>query len=318
MRRNAEPTNGTSNAALFGEVLRHYREGALLTQEALARQIPCDRSQVAKIEAGTRVPSDQFAKRCDEVLDTGGMLIRMWVKIDWYPAAQHPEWFERRVEMEEVCVSLRQYQEKVVAGLLQTPGYARALFSQVFAPEEVEARVQARMSRQPRFLSDDSPLLIVTLDESCLRQPVGGPEVMYDQLAHLLSAGQRPNIRIQVAPTARFELPRPKTSMALIELPDERWIYSESLERSHFDGEATTYARYSRTYDVLRADSLSARESADLIRDLMEEYEDHGRSGSERGGLDQEQPQRQRRRRLRRSRPRYPRPPRPRPGQQEP
>ncbi|MDX2700584.1 helix-turn-helix domain-containing protein [Streptomyces ipomoeae] len=316
-RRNAEGAGGAGSAGLFGEVLRHYREAALMTQEALAREIPCDRSQVAKIEAGTRVPSEQFAKRCDEVLETGGVLTRMWAKIDWYPAVQHPDWFERRVEMEAVAVGLWEYQEQYIPGLLQTPDYARALFSRSSTGDEVEQRVRARMSRQPRFLSDDGPLYVVILDESCLRYGVGSPEVMRDQCAHLLSVGQRPNIRIQVAPANLFELNRPRQSMSLIELPDERWIYSESLDRSHFNNEPTAYARYSRTYDVLRADIPSARESAALISDVMKGYEHHAQVRAERGDLDQEQLQRRQRRQLHRNRPRYPQR-RPRPRQQEP
>jgi transcriptional regulator with XRE-family HTH domain len=321
---------------LFGEVLRHCREAALLTQEALAKQIPCDRSQVAKVEAGTRVPSEQFAKRCDEALDTGGVLTRMWVKIDWYPEVQHPDWFERRVEMEASAVALREYQEQMLPGLLQTPDYAHALFSRAWTGDEVEERVRARMSRQPRFLSDDGPLYVAVLDESCLRNVVGSPEVMRTQCAHLLSVGQRPNTRIQVAPADLFGLIRPRLSMSLIELPDERWIYSESLDRGHFINQPTAYARYSRTYDVLRADIPSARESAALISDVMEGYEQHGQVRAERGDLDQEQLQRRQRRqlpgsgdldqeqlqrsqlrRLHRDRPRYPRR-RPRPRQQEP
>ncbi|MDX3638860.1 helix-turn-helix transcriptional regulator [Streptomyces sp. MB09-02B] len=316
-RRNADGAVGAGSSVLFGEVLRHYREVALLTQEALAREIPCDRSQVAKIEAGTRVPSDQFAKRCDEVLGTGGVLARMWAKVDWYPAVQHPDWFERRVEMEAVAVGLRQYQERVVPGLLQTEDYARALFSRAVPGEEVEERVLARMSRQPRFLSDDGPLYVVVLDESCLRTAVGCPDIMRDQCAHLLSVGRRPNIRIQVAPADLFGIFRPRQSMSLIELPDERWVYSESMDHSHFNNEPTTYARYSRTYDVLRADIPSARESAALISDVMKGYEQHGQVRAEHGDLDQEQPQRRQWRRLHRSSPPYPRR-RPRPRQQEP
>ncbi|MEI5527282.1 helix-turn-helix transcriptional regulator [Streptomyces brasiliscabiei] len=319
MRRNAEGApGGASNAALFGEVLRHYREGALLTQETLARQIPCDRSQVAKIEAGTRVPSDQFAKRCDEVLDTGGVLARMWEKIDWYPAVQHPDWFERRVEMEAEAVGLREYQERLVPGLLQTADYARALFSLAASGDVVEERTRARMSRQPRFQSDDGPLYIAVLDGSCLLSAVGSPEIMRDQCAHLLSLGRRPNIRIQVVPTDLFGVFRPRQSMSLIELAEERWIYSESLDCGHFNNEPTAYARYSRTYDVLRADIPSARESAALISDVMEGYEHHAQERAERGDLDQEQLQRRQRRQLHRSRPRYPRHPRPRSRQQEP
>ncbi|WP_189783415.1 helix-turn-helix domain-containing protein [Streptomyces capitiformicae] len=316
-RRNAEGVGGATNAALFGEVLRHYREAALLTQEALAREIPCDRSQVAKIEAGTRVPSEQFAKRCDEVLDTGGVLTRMWRKIDWYPEVEHPDWFERRVEMEKVAVSLREYQERFIPGLLQTPAYIRAMFSRVAKGDELEERIRARLSRQPRFLSDDGPLYVAVLDESCLRNGVGNPEIMRDQCAHLLGVGQQPNVRIQVVPSSIYGLLRPRHSMSLIELPGERWIYHESLEYGYLNNDPTLYARYSRTYDVLRADIPSARESAALISDVMKGYEHHAQERAERGNLDQEQLQRGQRRQLHRNRPRYPQR-RPRPRQQEP
>ncbi len=335
-RRNADGAVGAGSSVLFGEVLRHYREVALLTQEALAREIPCDRSQVAKIEAGTRVPSDQFAKRCDEVLGTGGVLARMWAKVDWYPQVEHPDWFKRRAEMDAVAVGLREYQEQVVPGLLQTPAYAHALFSQVLADDEADERVRARMSRQPRFLADGGPLYVAVLDESCLRNAVGSPEVMHEQCARLLSVGRRPNIRIQVVPADLYGLIRPKVSMSLIDLPGERWVYSESQHSGHFNNDPAVYTRDSQTYDVLRADIPSARESAALISDVMEGYERHGQVRPERGDLDQEQLQRQRRRQLsgsrdldqkqlqrrqwrqlHRNRPPYPRR-RPRSRQQEP
>jgi transcriptional regulator with XRE-family HTH domain len=335
-RRNAEGSAGVTTAAVFGEVLKHFREAAGLTQGALAAQIPCDRSHVARIEAGTRVPQDTFAKKCDELLGTGGVLMRLWGRIDWYPQVEHPDWFERRAEMDAKAVTLRAYQERVIPGLLQTPDYAHALFSQIASGDEVEERVRARLSRQPRFLADGGPLYVAVLDESCLRNAVGSPEVMRGQCAHLLSVGQRPNIRIQVAPAARFGLIRPRGSISLIELPDERWVYSESLDRGHFSNDPAVYARHSQTYDVLRADIPSAHESAALISDVMEGYEQHGQVRAQRGDLDQEQLQRQQWRRLRRggdldqeqlqrhkrwrvhrSSPRFPRR-RPRPRQQEP
>ncbi|MEV8545855.1 helix-turn-helix transcriptional regulator [Streptomyces sp. NPDC051572] len=306
--RNAEATGGVSNAVLFGDLLRFYREAELLTQEALARQLHCDRSHVAKIEAGTRVPQESFAKTCDEILGTGGALLRMWRQIDWYPEVQHPDWFEKRAEMDAQAVALREYQERVVPGLLQTPSYARALFSQIATGEEVEERVRARLSRQPRFFADEGPLYIAVLDESCLRNAVGNPQAMRDQCAHLLDVGRRPNIRIQVAPAGLFGLIRPRNSFSLIKLPDGHdWVYSESLDRGHFNDDPAIFARHSQAYDVLRADIPSARESAALISDVMEGYEHHGQAPARRGDLDQEQLQRQQRRQLRRNRPRFPR-----------
>ncbi|MFK0172294.1 Scr1 family TA system antitoxin-like transcriptional regulator [Streptomyces sp. NPDC090306] len=304
-RRRADEGEGATTAALFGEVLRHFREAAFLTQEALARQIPCDRSLVAHVESGARVPQETFAKKCDELLGTGGVLMRMWVRIDWYPQVEHPDWFRRRAEMDAVAVAVRAYQVHVVPGLLQTPDYARALLSQTVSGAELEELVRARLSRQQRFCSEDGPFYAVVLDESCLRHVVGGHAVMSDQCSHLLAVGRRPNIRIQVTPASGAGIVRPATSMSLIELPKgERWVYSESLDRGHFVDDPAVYARHSQTYDVLRADSLSARQSADLIGDAMEGYECHEQVRAERGDLDQEQLQRKQRRRLRRSGPR--------------
>ncbi|MFF5969511.1 Scr1 family TA system antitoxin-like transcriptional regulator [Streptomyces collinus] len=310
-RRNG----GVSTAAVFGEVLRHFREAALLTQEGLARQIPCDRSHVARVEGGTRVPQDTFAKTCDELLGTGGVLARLWARIDWYPQVEHPDWFRRRAEMDEVAVALREYQERVMPGLLQTADYAQSLFSLLVSGEELEERVRARLSRQQRFLAEGGPLYIVVLDESCLRNMIGSPAVMRDQCAHLLNVGRRPNIRIQVAPASRLGLFRPSGSMSLIKLPDgHEWVYSESLDRGHFNDDPALFARHSHTYDVLRADALSAPQSAALIHETMERYAHHGR---ELADLDQEQLQRRQRRQLHRNSPRLPRN-RPRPRQQEP
>ncbi|MEU9500211.1 helix-turn-helix transcriptional regulator [Streptomyces sp. NPDC048196] len=316
-RRNGAGGAAATTAVVFGELLKHHREAAGLTQAALARKIPCDRSHVAHIEAGTRVPPDTFAKQCDELLGTGGMLLRLWGRIDWYPEVQHPDWFERRAQMDAEAVAVRAYQTQVMPGLLQTEEYARAMFSPIARGDEVEELVRARLSRQQRFLASDGPLYVVVLDESCLRNVVGSAAIMYGQCAHLLEVGQRANIRIQVAPAALSRLVRPKTSMSLITLPGgDQWVYSESLDRGHLNDDPALYVRHSQTYDLLRADALSARESAALITEAMEGYGDDGQARTQCGDLDQEQLQRPRRRRLHRNRPRYPRR-RPRPGQQE-
>ncbi|MFD5077368.1 Scr1 family TA system antitoxin-like transcriptional regulator [Streptomyces sp. NPDC058371] len=308
-RRNADGGAAVTTAAVFGEVLKHYREAEGLTQEDLARRIPCDRSQVARVEAGARVPQDTFAKTCDELLDTGGVLLRLWSRIDWYPQVEHPDWFRRRAEMDAVAVALRAYQERVVPGLLQTEDYVRALFSRRLTnSEEVEERVRARLSRQQRFLDADGPFFAVVLDESCLRNVVGSPAIMREQCAHLLRVGRHSNIHIQVAPADLPEVVRPNASMSLIRLPDgHEWVYSESLDRGYFNDDPAVYGRHSQTYDVLRADAPSARESAALISDVMEGYGHHGQARAERGDLDQEQLQRRQRRRLHRSGSRFPR-----------
>ncbi len=314
-RRMSRPEPGASTAAVFGELLKHLREAAGHTQETLGKLIPCDRSQVARVESATRVPKEEFVARCDEVLDTGGMLLRLWVRIDWYQEVERPDWFKRRVEMEKEAVSIHEYESQVVLGLLQTEDYARALFSTATDRTESEGRVRARMSRQERFLCPDGPMLFAVMDESCIRNVFGGRQVMRRQCAHLLALGEQPNIRIQFAPAQVANLLRPKAPMSILRLPDgHQWIYTESLHRGHFSDDPTVVARHSRTYDVLRADALSASQSAALISEAMKGYEHDEEDRAQLSDLDEEQPQRQRPRQLHRSSPRYPRL-RPRPRQ---
>ncbi|MGW4033850.1 helix-turn-helix domain-containing protein [Streptomyces sp. NPDC004838] len=306
-RRNDKPgekAGATTSAALFGELLREHRDGAGMSQDRLASRIPCDRSLIAKIEAGARVPQQPFVIRCDELLETGGILARLWARIDWYSPADHPDWFRRRAAMEAEATVLRVYQNQVVPGLLQTEDYARALFlTRAPNTHDAEERVAARLSRQQRLLLPDGPLLIAVLDESSLRNVVGDASVMRDQCARLLTMGRRSNIWVQIAPASR-PLDRPDTSLSLITLPDgHQWVYSESLDRGHFSDDPTVYARHAQTYDVLRANVLSAGESAALISDFMEGHSENGPE-SQCGDMDQKQLQRRKRRRLHRGGPR--------------
>ncbi|MEU4272275.1 helix-turn-helix transcriptional regulator [Streptomyces sp. NPDC026092] len=310
-QRNARAagTEAATTAEVFGELLRHYREAAGLTQDALARLVHCDRSQVARVEAAKRVPTDTFGRACDEALGTGGVLVRLWGRIDWYPQVEHPDWFERRAEMDAEALILHEYQVGVVPGLLQTPEYARALFSRATSGAELEERVRARLSRQQRFLSGDGPLYTVVLDESCLHTVIGGPSIMRAQCAHLLEVSELPNVFVQIAPSQDHGLHRPNTSLSLIRLPDGHgWVYSESLDSGHFSDDPSVLLRHTQTYDGLRADALSARQTAALISDLIEGYGRHGEARSAARDVDQKQLQRGQRRQLPRSRPRIPRP----------
>ncbi|WP_405006524.1 Scr1 family TA system antitoxin-like transcriptional regulator [Kitasatospora purpeofusca] len=314
--RKADAGPTASPAKLFGEALRFAREQAGLTQEALGKLLHCDRTVVTRYEGGHRPMPLDSVKACDRILQTGGMLYLLWKRVDWQADVEHPDWFQKYVDLEAEALAIRVYQYARVNGLLQCADYAHALFRMGIDrdnPALLRDRVTARMGRQKRLLGADGPLHIAVLDESVIRSVVGGPGVMRCQMEHLLEVGECSNISIQVAPFDSVPVRRPLTSMFLLEMPDgSEWLYSESLYRGHFSDAASVVAEHRGDYDLLRGHVLSVSDSRALIADAMEEYryEERRPQGCR---MAQEQLQRGQRGRVRRGGPRVPFPRR-RPG----
>ncbi|MFE3110704.1 Scr1 family TA system antitoxin-like transcriptional regulator [Kitasatospora indigofera] len=264
----------SSAAGLFGTLLRRTREARGMSQGELARQIPCSRPHLTRIENGSRVPQHPLVTACDRILETGGELLEIWEEVDWYAQVDHPNWFQRFVLIEAKATSIQEFQTPWISGLLQTEAYARALISTGNAagdPQLIEERVAARLARQHRLTGPDAPLLTVILAEVTLRQTVGGPQVMCDQLRHLLRVGRLPNVTIQVAPFSLGERVQFGTSLILLTSQDgKKRAYSESLAHGRFVEDPQEVQRWQRRYDLLRAEALSARDSAHLIRSVME------------------------------------------------
>ncbi|CAN3983277.1 helix-turn-helix domain-containing protein [Kitasatospora purpeofusca] len=313
--RKADAGPTASPAKLFGEALRFAREQAGLTQEALGKLLHCDRTVVTRYEGGHRPMPLDSVKACDRILQTGGMLYLLWKRVDWQADVEHPDWFQKYVDLEAEALAIRVYQCVQVNGLLQCADYAHAMFRTGVdrdSPTLLRERVAARMSRQKRLLGPDGPLHIAVLDESVIRSVVGGPGVMRRQMEHLLQVGERSNVSIQIVPFGCAPARRPGTSMFLLEMPDgSEWLYSESLYRGHFSDAASVVAQHRGDYDLLRGDVLSVSGSRALIADAMEGYRYEERRS--RDGLAKEQLQREQRRRVHRGGPRVPFP-RHRPG----
>ena len=92
------------------------------------------------------------------------------------------------IAMEDAATDVRTWHPALVPGLLQTPAYVRAVCvaSEDWTdPDEIEPIVAVRMKRQDRLRHDVPLRLHALISEAVLRQQVGGPEVMRQQLNHL-------------------------------------------------------------------------------------------------------------------------------------
>ena len=112
-------------------------------------------------------------------------------------------WFQNYLDLEQAAELIRTYEIQFVPGLLQTDAYARAVIMLGHGgatPEEIDRRADLRMARKQMLQRDESPRLWAVLDEAVLRRPIGGKEVLREQIESLLAVCEHPSVRLQVIP----------------------------------------------------------------------------------------------------------------------
>jgi transcriptional regulator with XRE-family HTH domain len=112
-------------------------------------------------------------------------------------------WFQNYLDLEQSAELIRTYEIQFVPGLLQTDAYARAVITLghgTATADEIDRRADLRMARKKMLERDESPRLWAVLDEAVLRRPIGGKEVLREQITALLEACEHPSVRLQVIP----------------------------------------------------------------------------------------------------------------------
>ncbi|HEY8472032.1 MAG TPA: helix-turn-helix transcriptional regulator [Natronosporangium sp.] len=198
---------------LLGRQLRRLREAKGVSREAAGWEIRASESKISRMELGrvgfkTRDVADLLTLYGVTDPHEREALLAVAEQANtpgWWHRYNDtlPKWFESYLGLEGAASLIRTYEVQFVPGLLQTPDYARAVIALGHggAPAaEIERRVALRMERQQVLTRPDAAHLWVVVDESALRRPMGGREVMRGQLAALIKATTQPNITIQVLP----------------------------------------------------------------------------------------------------------------------
>ncbi|MFH9585298.1 helix-turn-helix domain-containing protein [Streptomyces luteogriseus] len=264
--RRLDPT--ASPLDYFGSELRRYRESAGLSQKELGDCIFCTGSLVGQIETAHKVPTREFAERADAALMTDGSFSRL---VGLVLRSQLPAWFQQFAELEARAEYISTYQCQLVYGLLQTEAYARAILG-IEQTDKLDDMVAARMERQHALQRDRPPVLRTVLDEAALYRQIGGPEVMREQLDHLVGLFGQPWTHLQILPFSAGQHAGMMGSFTLLRFDDDPEIhYSESYDQGHMTANPDVIRERSAGYARLQADALSERESAALIARVMEE-----------------------------------------------
>ncbi|MFC8662481.1 helix-turn-helix transcriptional regulator [Streptomyces sp. NPDC057199] len=259
---------GASPLDYYGFELRRHREAAELTQKQLGDIVNYTGSLVGQIETARKLPTQEFSERVDAALGTGGLLSRLVALV---MRSQLPAWFQQVAELEARAVEICTFHTHSVHGLLQTEAYARAVLG-TLDRSDLDDRTTVRLARQRIFEKNEPPVLWAVISEAALRQEIGGRETMRGQLAHLLAFEHNPRINIQVLPFSVGAHAGLTGSFTLFRFAgDPAIVYTEHYGSGHPTANPDTVKDCSLRYDHLQAAALSIRDSAELIRRVMEE-----------------------------------------------
>jgi transcriptional regulator with XRE-family HTH domain len=272
---------------LLGRTLRRHREALGWRLEDAARVLECDRSKVSRIETGER---GIRAKELRELMEEYGvaeeqrtvlaLLADRRGAFGWqrdYTAVLSGAWRDYLI-METAASKISGYDAQQVPGLLQIPGYARALAAADPSLHDDVARdsaAQAVLARQQAILNKPGLKLHLVIGEAALHQQVGSPEIMQKQLAILAqAAGDSRTITVQVLPfEAGAHAAAGEGSLALLQFDG-----ALGLGLVHLGGigggvcleSLDDLNAYAAVFDQLRAFALRPAQSALLLRGLAD------------------------------------------------
>ena len=260
-------------AAFLGAELRRARLAAgFSSQEALAPHLGFDRTVIAKAETGDRPPSvDVLTAWCAATgLDAEhyGRLATLARRAD----GAVPTWFEGWLEAEREAHTLRVWSPLLVPGLLQTAGYARALFlAAQFTEDEANELTDARLGRQAISERPAPPQLTFVLDETVLRRQIGSPVTMAEQLGKIASLAELRNFNIHVlaASDANAGLSGSFSIASGDGLPDT--LLMETVE-DHTTQDRALVRRAAVIFDLVRRDALPRVPSRAFILEASEQW----------------------------------------------
>jgi transcriptional regulator with XRE-family HTH domain len=281
--RMARTTSPTWRAKRLAGELRRLRDASGLTQEAVAEQLGWHLTKVSNIERAkvTVTPTDVAL-----ILDVIGVasdvrsglvdLARNAAKRGWW-AAYGDVFTGSYVDMEDSAEEIWEWGPQVIAGPLQTPAYARAVFRAVHpdAPEEeIEQRVRARMARKLLLERDKgAPRLVHVIDEAVFRRGIADRRIMAQQIRALLNTP--PNVTVQVLPfSAGLHIALDGPIIVLHfpgNIPPKGYV--ETSGGDVYVESAEGVKRCTVVFNGVRKAALSPEESATWLTRLAEEYE---------------------------------------------
>ncbi|MFH9617124.1 Scr1 family TA system antitoxin-like transcriptional regulator [Streptomyces pratensis] len=258
----------------FGAVVQALREHAGLSRGDLSARVQYSRHTVESVELGRRMPDEAFVERAEEALGNTGALRKASRHLSRGEAGL-AAWFRRWARLEREAVSLCTYECRLVPGLLQSEGYARAVFEGTIplrTDEELEAQLTARMERQAMMRERPRVPFSFIVEEHVFRRGFGSAEQMRESLDHVLDRSAPRNVTLQLVPLSAGLHACLDGPVQVLETPEGRRLgYSEGQKNGRLISDPKEVRVLCRRYETLRSQALSPSDSRGLLERLRGE-----------------------------------------------
>ncbi|WP_028934264.1 helix-turn-helix domain-containing protein [Pseudonocardia spinosispora] len=258
--------------------LSRLRKQTDFTLKDVAARLGCSVAHVGHLETGRNLPSRAELEVVLELYRVGARIPSFVELLDaarrgkdwWLPFRDvTPSWFELMLGLETAAARIECYDSQVINGLFQTPTYSEALIRAVeprLLETEIARRVELWQARQSILTREiDPPQASSVLDESALYGTAAEPEILYEQLEHLIALSDLPNVSILVLPMSA----RPHAGvdgsfriMSFADLPGAPSVaYTDGMIRGSYHQGAAEVARFRMAVDSLYALARDPRTS---------------------------------------------------------
>lgn len=263
--------------------LKQARVDAGVGQRELARQLGIKHPTLSYWEKGSRIP---------DVADVAAILAKLNITgdeknriLDLARHASEPNWLTAGVpgvspglagvlDCERTATGITDWSPLVLPGLLHTSDYARALLSAGLPTYEAEPRVMMRMARRDVLTRSRPANLHALVHERVLDEVIGSPAIQADQLRHVLTMSELPNVTVQVVRSGQGWHPGMAGPFILFDFADSPSIvHIEHHRSSAFLYDEKDVEDYRTAAEIIRGVAMSPDDSTKLVAGMITKLE---------------------------------------------
>jgi transcriptional regulator with XRE-family HTH domain len=274
---------------ILGDRLRDIRRDARVSGRQLGVLTGWHFTKISKIEHGRTMPSpadiELWCFHCGadsqipDLTAAARGIEKMYVELKRLLRSGTAGYQRELLKEETGTRHFRIFNPAVIPGALQTQGYATTRLTEfadmVGIPGDIADTVAVRMERGRLLLSGDR-LFHFVLGEHALRAAMADPDVMHEQLLHLLEVSRLPRLRLGILPTRI----RHYMTFCGFWIFDNRVVQLETYSAAITITQPSEIAMYAKVFEHYSSRALYGQQARDLIGQVLADLAANCTSGN--------------------------------------